>query len=82
MFKDGVRVVTESGSSSRYFSHNETRDLFTLGPPGKTGTGTGTGYEMREKERIWEDRKIIERKYRKRIWEDRKRIEKEKIERE
>ena len=48
MFKDGVRVVTESGSSSRYFSHNETRDLFTLGPPGKIGTG----YEMREKERI------------------------------
>ena len=35
VFKDGIRVVTESGSSSRYFSHHETKDLFTLGPAGE-----------------------------------------------
>lgn len=34
MFKDGIRIVTESGSSSRYFSNAETKDLFTLGPQG------------------------------------------------
>lgn len=32
VFKDGLRVVAESGSSSRYFSQEETRALFTLGP--------------------------------------------------
>ena len=32
VFKDGIRVVTESGTSSRYFSKNETTELFTLGP--------------------------------------------------
>ena len=31
VFKDGIRVVTESGTSSKYFSSNETKDLFTLG---------------------------------------------------
>ena len=38
VFKDGVRVVTESGvsSSSRYFSQDETTELFTLGPPGQS----------------------------------------------
>jgi hypothetical protein len=29
-------VVTESGSSSRYFSNAETKELFTLGPPGES----------------------------------------------
>ena len=32
VFKDGIRVVTESGTSSRYFSKDETTELFTLGP--------------------------------------------------
>ena len=32
VFKDGIRVVTESGSSSRYFSRDETSELFKLGP--------------------------------------------------
>lgn len=32
VFKDGVRVVTESGNASRYFSKDETKELFTLGP--------------------------------------------------
>jgi SNF2 family DNA or RNA helicase len=33
VFKDGIRVVTESGTSgSRYFSSHESKDLFTLGP--------------------------------------------------
>lgn len=36
VFKDGLRVVTESGNSSRYFSNNETKDLFTLGPAEKS----------------------------------------------
>ena len=31
VFKDGLRVVSERGSSSRYFSDQETRELFTLG---------------------------------------------------
>lgn len=29
-----MRIVTESGSSSRYFSSAETKELFSLGPPG------------------------------------------------
>jgi hypothetical protein len=36
VFKDGVRVVTESGTSSRYFSKDETKELFTLGPADKS----------------------------------------------
>ena len=32
VFKDGVRVVTEQGQSLRYFSSNETKELFRLGP--------------------------------------------------
>jgi len=38
VFKDGVRVVTESGvsSSTRYFSQDETTELFTLGPTGQS----------------------------------------------
>lgn len=32
VFKDGIRVVTESGTSSRYFSRDETTELFKLGP--------------------------------------------------
>lgn len=32
VFKDGLRVVTESGKSDRYFSNDETKELFTLGP--------------------------------------------------
>jgi len=37
VFKDGVRVVTESGASStRYFSQDETSELFTLGPAGQS----------------------------------------------
>ena len=38
VFKDGVRVVTESGvsSSARYFSQDETTELFTLGPAGQS----------------------------------------------
>jgi superfamily II DNA/RNA helicase len=35
VFKDGLRIVTESGTSkSRYFSKKETKELFTLGPTG------------------------------------------------
>ena len=35
VFKDGLRIVTESGTSkSRYFSRKETKELFTLGPTG------------------------------------------------
>ena len=30
VFKDGLRVVSERGSSSRYFSDKETKELFTL----------------------------------------------------
>lgn len=36
VFKDGLRVVTESGASSRYFSSDETKELFTLGPAHKS----------------------------------------------
>eukprot|EP01035_Chromulina_nebulosa_P018311 gene18311-23997_t len=36
VFKDGVRVITESGESSRYFSSEETKALFDLGPIGKS----------------------------------------------
>eukprot|EP01038_Epipyxis_sp_PR26KG_P004727 gene4727-6632_t len=36
VFKDGLRVVTESGSSNRYFSNNETKELFRLGPKGRS----------------------------------------------
>jgi len=32
VFKDGLRIVTECGVSSRYFSSEETKALFTLGP--------------------------------------------------
>lgn len=32
VFKDGLRIVTECGVSSRYFSSDETKALFTLGP--------------------------------------------------
>jgi hypothetical protein len=35
VFKDGVRVLSESGSSSRYFSNEETKELFRLGPVNK-----------------------------------------------
>ena len=31
VFKDGVRVVTEQGQSSRYFSSHESKELFKLG---------------------------------------------------
>jgi SNF2 family DNA or RNA helicase len=36
VFKDGVRVVTECGSvsSARYFSKDETSELFKVGPAG------------------------------------------------
>lgn len=33
VFKDGVRILTEKGSSSSYFSSQETSELFNLGPP-------------------------------------------------
>ena len=35
VFKDGLRVVAESGTSSRYFSSAETKLLFQLGPADK-----------------------------------------------
>ena len=36
VFKDGLRVVSESGASSKYFSSEETRALFKLGPKEKS----------------------------------------------
>lgn len=36
VFKDGLRVVTESGVSSKYFSSEETTALFKLGPKDKS----------------------------------------------
>jgi len=36
VFKDGLRIVTESGVSSKYFSNEETKDLFKLGPKDKS----------------------------------------------
>jgi hypothetical protein len=51
VFKDGVRVVTESGTSSRYFSKAETKELFTLGPADKSVVmermWTAAGSELR-----------------------------------
>ena len=43
VFKDGVRVVTEQGQSLRYFSSNETKELFRLGP----------GYSSEVMSRLW-----------------------------
>ena len=37
VFKDGIRVLTESGDvSSRYFSSKETSELFKIGPVGRS----------------------------------------------
>lgn len=36
VFKDGLRVVTEFGKSSKYFSNKETKDLFRLGPKNRS----------------------------------------------
>ena len=36
VFKDGLRVLTESGQSSRYFSREETKEMFQLGAVGKS----------------------------------------------
>jgi hypothetical protein len=34
VLKDGLRVVTESGTASKYFSTGDMKELFTLGPHG------------------------------------------------
>ena len=35
VFKDGLRVVTENGSSTKYWSEDDTKKLFELGDDGE-----------------------------------------------
>jgi hypothetical protein len=63
VFKDGIRIVTEKGTSSRYFSAAETKEIFTLGPAGNYFKRAGvanliTGVVLSDKslvmERLWQ----------------------------